>query len=280
MEGNKQTDPVFDESSKSTEETRKRDRPSSSNTTDIEFETVTSELTVLRADMRHLTSQIENVLSVVGQVSSDMATLLLKMNDHDKKFDQVNKKLDKQHSELTATKNQVKEVEKKFEATEKRLRTLEGQVIDQEARSRRNNLLFFGIPEKEGEKCTDDIKKLIKNELKLDPSGINIQRAHRFGVPKTRNAIGQSAQRPRPVIVNFSLYNDKEAVRAARHKLRRPLGISEDFPLPVRKARDSLVPELIELKNRGKKATILYPARLLCDGKILHDLNPVDFKTQ
>ena len=77
-------------SSKSTEQPRKRDRPSNSNTTDSEFETVTSELTVLCADLRHLTAQTENVPSVVGQVSSDMATLLVKMSDHGKKLDEVN----------------------------------------------------------------------------------------------------------------------------------------------------------------------------------------------
>ena len=277
LEGKNNNERVFTDAHRTNDQSRKRDKPSSS---DSEFnDSVTSELTVLRADMRHRTSQIESVLTMIGQVSGDLATLLTKLNEHDSKFQEVNDKLDKQNTELTSTKEHVKVVENKLKVTETRLRTLEGQMIDQEARSRRNNLLFFGVQEKEGEHCTAEVKNIIKNELKLNPAGMLIQRAHRLGGPKTKNAIGQSTNRPRPIIVNFLNYNDKEEIRAARHKLRRPLGISEDFPLPIKKARDSLVPELLELKNRGKKATILYPARLMSEGKIVRVEDPVNFKT-
>ena len=277
LEGKNNNEPVFDKAHDTTNQSRKRDKPSSS---DSEFnDSVTSELTVLRTDMKHMTSQIESVISMIGQVSGDLATLLTKLSEHDQKFQEVNEKLDKQNIELTSTKDHVKVVENKLKISEQRLRTLEGQMIDQEARSRRNNLLFFGVQEKEGEQCTAEIKKIIQNDLKLNPADMLIQRAHRLGAPKSKNTIGQSSNRPRPIIVNFSSYNEKEEIRAARHKLRRPLGISEDFPLPIRKARDSLVPELLELKNRGKKATILYPARLMSEGKIVHEEDPVNFKT-
>ena len=93
-----------------------------------------------------------------------------------------------------------------------------------------------------------------------------------------KNSIGQSAMKPRPVIVNFLNFADKEKIRSLHHKLQRPLGISEDLPYDVRKARESLLPELRELKNRGKKASIVYPARLISEGHVIHDLNVIDFK--
>ena len=84
--------------------------------------------------------------------------------------------------------------------------------------------------------------------------------------------------KPRPVIVNFLNVADKEKIRSLHYKLQRPLGISEDLPYDVRKARESLLPELRELKNRGKKASIVYPARLISEGNVVHDINVMDFK--
>ena len=57
------------------------------------------------------------------------------------------------------------------------------------------------------------------------------------------------------------------------------MGLNEDFPIEVRKARESLLPELRELKNKNKKATIVYPARLLCEGQIVKEVDVLNFTT-
>ena len=269
---------------------RKRLRPNSSDTDPnnsniLDTSVSSADLCELREEIKIMSTQIQNVLQIVGKVSSDLSSLtasvdqiFLKINDHDKKFSEVNDKLDQQSGELAATKKCVDEMERQMKAKDVKMRELEWRLVDQEARSRRNNLLFFGAAEKSGEQCADVIRDIVGKELKLDPAGLSIQRAHRLGAPRPSNAVGQSTSRPRPIIVNFSNFNDRERIWSVRHKLRRPLGISEDFPLEVRKARDSLIPELKELKNRNKKASIAYPARLVSEGKVVREVNVIDFK--
>ncbi len=223
---------------------RKRSRPASS---DIEVQTdlEKSELSELREEIRVLSSKIQNVLGVVGNVSSEISRvsssvdqILVKLNVHDRKIDEMTVKLDNNSAELSVTKNTVKQMESKLKDTESKMRDMEWRIVDQEARSRRNNLLFFGVPEKEREVCADVIDDVIKKDLKLGNKRFPIQRAHRLGAPKRPGTIS----RPRPIIVNFVDYKDKEEIRSARQNLRRPMGIGEDFPIEVRKAGPQLPP--------------------------------------
>ena len=260
------------------------------------------EMRQLRGDIGGIGEKLVVVLDAVGRMMSELEGMrgtvgkILKCTEgHELRLKNIEKTLSRQATEMTEmrertnklegsmkemkkTVKNVEGLERKLKEMEKRERDLEWRAVDNEARSRRNNLLFYGIPEQEGENCDDVIRGIVRTELKLNPSGLIIQRAHRLRVRKTKNAIGQSTTKPRPVIVNFLNFTDKEKIRSLHYKLSRPLGISEDLPLEVRKARESLIPELRELKNRGKKASIVYPARLISEGQVIKDLNVIDFK--
>ena len=106
---------------------------------------------------------------------------------------------------------------------------------------------------------------------------VAIKRAHRLGRPTPPGAIGPKTKQPRPIIVKFLDYRQRDVIRAARVHLKHPLGIAEDLPFEVRKARKSLTPELRELKQRGKKCSIVWPAPLLCDGKIVREADETKF---
>ena len=62
-----------------------------------------------------------------------------------------------------------------------RLDILAYKSIDTEARQRRNNLTFWGIPEVLNEDCMTVIKEFLCERFSLDPDTICIQRAHRIG---------------------------------------------------------------------------------------------------
>ena len=65
--------------------------------------------------------------------------------------------------------------------TDKRLKLLEYKSIDQEARSRRNNLIFRGHPEvRYNDDCEAIIHSFLQRHLDIDPNLIRIQRAHRL----------------------------------------------------------------------------------------------------
>ena len=69
-----------------------------------------------------------------------------------------------------------------------RVKVLEESAIDQETRSRRNNLLFHGIKKEESEDCLKTVKLLVKEKCGITKDVI-VERAHRIG-PVRRGVVG------------------------------------------------------------------------------------------
>ena len=148
-------------------------------------------------------------------------------------------------------------------------------------RSRRNNLLFFGISESKDEDVEEKVLSFFKDNLHIegDRKSFGIQRAHRLGAPR-RDNIGQHAARPRPIIVCFSDFKMKENIRSKRYSLTAPFGIANDLPLAVRNAQKSLIPQLKEVKKTNERAAIIYPARIVSHGKILGEADVAKFVSE
>ena len=158
------------------------------------------------------------------------------------------------------------------------------RLVDLEARSRKNSLIFYGLPDTfdKDENCIEKLESFIKNEMKIN-GNVHIQRAHRMGVPKkpvekdgTVN-IGSKVGTPRPIIASFIDFRTRETIRQARMKLSDAYGIGEDLPYEIRSARKSVVEQLKKYKAEGKKATILYPCRLLVDGVIVKKVDIAEY---
>ena len=75
---------------------------------------------------------------------------------------------------------------------------------DLESRSMRENLLFHGFDESNGEECEQVIKDFIANKLEIDTI-ITLDRTHRLGRPKTTGPI--------PIVAKFNEYKQRELVR-------------------------------------------------------------------
>ena len=142
------------------------------------------------------------------------------------------------------------------------------KAIDQEARSRRENLIFFNVPE--GGDCTDRVTNIIKNSLGITRD-TPIERCHRLGPQR------EGATKPRPIIAKFLRYTDKAEILAQRRRLQRPVGIAEDLPMPTRKARQSLMEDLKRARDSGKRASIAYPARLIVEGVMVREVDPAAY---
>ena len=134
----------------------------------------------------------------------------------------------------------------------------ENKLIDLECRSRRNNLIFHGVKESNGEDPMQIVHDIIHHECRIDDTVI-LERAHRLG--KRR------AWKNRPIIVKFLDYNDKMFVKSKRFHLPQSLSISDDLPISVRQAQHELLDDLHEAKRQKKDAFIRFPATLVVDGK-------------
>ena len=115
---------------------------------------------------------------------------------HDSKYlKEQNSILTKQVTELQST---VSQLESRTHETEIKNERLEVQ-------SRRDNLKFHGFEDNRGEtweESENTVRRYIFDELAIDESAIQIERAHRI----------RSKNSPRPIIVKFSHYKDRDRV--------------------------------------------------------------------
>jgi hypothetical protein len=163
---------------------------------------------------------------------------------------------------------QVQNVETKMSEHEFRIKLLEYKSIDLEERSRRNNLIFGGIPESKDENCFQVISDFLQTNLQVEPCP-PMSRAHRLGRFKPGTT--------RPIIVYFLDTRDTEFVLSRANMLRGTnFNINRDFPKEIVAARKSIWPEYKRLRaaHTESKISIVYPAKLVKDGRVIHDAFP------
>ena len=152
------------------------------------------------------------------------------------------------------------------------MKALAYKSIDIEARSRRNNLIFRGLSENKGENCFMLIRDFLNNHLDIDPRQIYLARAHRLGRFDPR----QQVQR-RPIIVNFRDFCDTELIMNHVTMLKgKPFSVDYDLPREIQEARARLWSQykLIKRDAPQSKVQIVYPAKLIQDGKLIRDEMP------
>lgn len=219
----------------------------------------------------------KEILARMDTQEDQLRKMSQKMESDRKRVEEIKRGMNVIEAKVAAleARDTVAENNENYRKLEKKLEELKAREIDQEARSRRNNLIFHGIQETPGEDCSKVLHGFLRNVCNFAKPGADflIQRCHRLGKPRT-GLIGQRANKPRPIIANFLDFREKEEIRRTRTSLPIQFSITEDLPIEIRKAREQLLPELKECKQQGKKATIIYPAKLLVDGKIQREVLP------
>ena len=193
-----------------------------------------------------------NMTDLLVEIRNDVKSMDKKFDKLDKKVQELKKdnkqlkqqniKLSKQVTELTTS---VINLETRLNETEKKNEHLEAQ-------HRRDK--FFGITpddQKETwEESENKVRYYLSNELMIDDRDIKFERAHRLPSKSSKSS-------PRPIIVKFSHFKDRETVLKKYRKERRGdaqpgqnddqnaeqvIRVSEDFPIRVTKARKKLYP--------------------------------------
>jgi ribA/ribD-fused uncharacterized protein len=165
--------------------------------------------------------------------------------------------VDSLETENREMKNILKELEKKVNENslmKQENKQLRKDLIALETYGRRENLIFDGISEKENETCSKTILLLCRNKLGIADAceKIKITRCHRLGYKKVDN------RRPRPIIVRFLFYPDRQMVWEHRQKLKGSnIYMKEDFPSEIERERRDLIPFLYAARDQGKKASLV-----------------------
>lgn len=115
--------------------------------------------------------------------------------------------------------------------------TLRGRLDDAQDRSRRENLIFFGIPDGPSEnarQCEETIISIASDKLGISLPLDSIERAHRIG----KFASGKN----RPLVVKFPTFKTKEMVFSKRSDFAGTgISVSEGFCEVTRHARKKLL---------------------------------------
>ena len=135
---------------------------------------------------------------------------------------------------------------------------LENKVDDLEGRSKRNNLIFHGVPRGEKETWQDSenlVQEVISSKLGItDP--VRFERVHRLNASPTS-----------PIVACCTFFKEKQQILKEKRNLKgTAIFIGEDFSSKVREVRKKLTPHLKQARAEGKKVTMVYD-HLVVEGK-------------
>jgi regulator of replication initiation timing len=174
------------------------------------------------------------------------------------------------HSELRGLREEVTELRRENDDLKKtnndlseKLTDYERRMDDLEGRSKRNNLIFYGLPRGEGETsadCEGLVQDLLTDKLDITRD-VEFDRVHRL-----------SSRPDSPVIARCVFYKQKVTILKAKGKLRgTDVLIGEDFTKGVRDIRRKLAPHLKKARQDGKRATMVFNHLLIDGGKFSVD---------
>ncbi|XP_077532709.1 uncharacterized protein LOC144145092 [Haemaphysalis longicornis] len=190
-------------------------------------EDLLTELQKLSAGQNKLISDIQDIKNQLTTTDVTIADLCKRITDLEKHCTA----LSSMRTELDGLKTLT------IEMTDK-ICNLESRVDDSENRSRRNNLIFYGIPDTTKTETFSDSEEIIirhcSDTLQLTIPPSEIERAHRLG--------RFSEERIRPIIVKFQSSKTKELILSNGRKFKdTDFSVGEDFSPAVRHARKHLI---------------------------------------
>ena len=190
--------------------------------------------------------EVSDKLSCVASINEKLSSIEKKLTAANDTAEFASQQAKDAIDMATASHKIAKSVQQENERLKHEIAQLKERVTQQECQSRRNNLLFDGIPESKDKETWADCEKLIIDiivkKMGISADGLVIERAHRIGQ--------QVPNKTRTVIAKFLSYKAREAVWNKRSQLKQTdIRVSEDFPNDIINERRILYPIFKAAKN-------------------------------
>ena len=131
-------------------------------------------------------------------------------------MDRMDDKLDSTIAKTNEISSEQMELRSENQELKTQITDLESKVAYLEGQSKRDNLMFHGIPESRDETwddCEKAVRKILERNLGIiDDSEVPIERAHRVGK--------YSRDKTRPIVFKFLSYKHKNAILMNKFKLK------------------------------------------------------------
>ncbi|KAM7308681.1 uncharacterized protein ISCGN_012315 [Ixodes scapularis] len=189
------------------------------------------------------------MMEMLTNISADIKEIKLSQAATTSRLEKIESRLEGLE-ELRSVVNKNCDKTNRLEAT---ITSLSNKIDDLENRSRRNNLIIFGLselPNEESSTLEDRVtKEILGGTLNVKINGID--RIHRLGRP----AHGKT----RPVIFRLVNFKDKLNILCNCNKLKNErLSISEDYSKRIQGIRKKLLDSSKSNKLAGDKVTLTY----------------------
>ncbi|MES9881875.1 MAG: hypothetical protein ABW185_13435 [Sedimenticola sp.] len=221
-----------------------------------------SDIKQIKGEIQKLSEIEKTVQSTnmkVTQMETKIHSLETKINEVELSCTFMSNEQDSQKAELKSTKAELTTLKKtctnlesKTTQLEKEKKNIDSKLIELESRSMRENLLFFGVDEKELD-CKAAFTKVCIETLNMghdEVTDIKLDRIHRLGATAT-------AGKQRPIVMKFHSYQDRETIRNKAWEKRDALktngyGIREQLPKTVMDKRKEMYPIMKAERDKGK----------------------------
>ncbi|KAH9379110.1 hypothetical protein HPB48_008646 [Haemaphysalis longicornis] len=205
---------------------------------------------------------LKEIQSGQTAIRDQLSLIQSTLASHDRTFDDLKTRLAKIESNcasIAMVKSQLKVAEATTTECSSRVSAIYAWVDDLEDRSRRSNLVFYGLADNHNEpwQSTESlVVELCKDHLGITQQPHDIERPHRLGV--------FHPNKNRPIIAKFPHFEVKQQILTSRSELKETeFNLAEDLSANTRLARKHLV-ELGKAQNKPFK---LRYDKLTCNKK-------------
>ena len=206
--------------------------------------------------------------NITKVIDAKIRTVLEAIAGHSAEIQSVVKRVVEAEGRIAAVETSTTSMDAKIKALEKQVREMAEHIDDLDNRGRRCNIRVVGLPENsEGTRSVKFFEEWIPGYLQMDTKAgrVKLDRAHRSQAP-----IPGPNQRPRPVVIKFHNFTDKQRVMDAarnigsdgsQHKGPK-VSFFNDYSTTVVRRRKAFDEAKARLRRMKMDYALLYPATL------------------
>ncbi|MPC80140.1 Protein unc-13 C [Portunus trituberculatus] len=192
---------------------------------------------------------IKQIREKITKLESNIADITTSLEFNQREMDELKSTIKNHEKEIETNKAIMDKQISVIDACKSRIESLEERCNYMEDYSRRNNILITGVEERSGGETWEQTMAVVLFLLddKMQLPGLDLKRAHRVG--------RRLDARPRPIVVHFSRYSDREAVMRNVRKLKGTnIYINDDLCAASQAVKNAQMPQFKEASARGKIA--------------------------
>lgn len=217
-----------------------------------------------------LSRALQEMTEKITKVIDDkLGSLAQTVQAHSQQLEQTTVRLNEAENRIAEAESSVDTANARIQSLTRQVSSLAEHLDDIENRGRRKNLRIIGLPENaEGTNPTAYLQTWIPEFLGIETKSgmLKLERAHRIFMPKA-----DARGRPRPLIVRFHNFQDKQRVMDASRRAAQKgdlmynsckISFYQDFSADVQRKRKEFYVVRQKLQQMGAQYVMLYPAKL------------------